>query len=744
MAGALPFRLGPWRVEPALHRLVHLEGAGAPERVEPKVLAVLVHLASRPGEVVSQDELLDAVWGTRHVSEELVRRAVYELRKVLGDDPRRPEYIETVPRVGYRLIAAVVPDEDRDAAAGGGGGRAPLAATAQGLRRPARRGSAAVAAGLGAAALLAGWWLAARAIERAAPLRLTPLTAAPGLEYDPALSPDGSRVAFVRAEDDGSGARLVVRLLAADSEIDLARLDGGGGDPTWSPDGSRVAFAREEESEEGARWSVASVPALGGGERRLLDLGPRRPYGLDWSPDGRSLAFGWAEDGGAPYALHLFSLEDGSLRRLTAPPAAIAGDGAPAWSPDGSRIVFLRNHVALVQDVFVVDTAGGDARRVTPASRKIYDVDWAPDGASLLATVYEAGDHRLARLPLAGGAPRRLAGAGEGAMSFSVGASGFDGGGRLVYSRYAWRFSVWRLDRDGPAPASAPAPGPGYSHVAFRPRRLPALSSTRFDSELAVSPDGERIAFSSTRSGSFEIWLAPLDAEAGESARRLTDFGGPWTGQPRWSPDGRAIAFASTAGGDVDVWTIDPRGGLPRRLTDSAALDLAPGWSGDGRSLYFASNRSGAWEIWRQAPVESGVAERVTRGGGYLGLESFDGRWLWFTRRGEDGLWRMALPAGEPELAVPELDRGMWGNWAPVPDGVVFVAKTSDHRAALLRWRERAPPRESRWSGIEELVRLDGWPINPSLAAGPEGRWLLWSQTEPGEVESDLMLVEGL
>jgi hypothetical protein len=134
----------------------------------------------------------------------------------------------------------------------------------------------------------------------------------------------------------------------------------------------------------------------------------------------------------------------------------------------------------------------------------------------------------------------------------------------------------------------------------------------------------------------------------------------------------------------------------------------------------------------------------VTSGGGYLGLESFDGRWFWFTRRGEDGLWRMALPAGEPELAVPELDRAMWGNWAPVPEGVLFVAKIPGHRAAFLQWRERAPPREARGSRIEELVRLDGWPMNPSLAAGPQGRWLLWSQTEPGEVESDLMLVEGL
>lgn len=743
-----PFRLGPWRVEPSLHRLVPAAGAGEPVQVEPKVLGVLVHLASRPGEVVSQEELLDAVWETRYVSEELVRRAVYELRKVLGDDARHPEYIETVARAGYRLIAPVLPAGEEPPRA---------AAEAPGSRRAgrSRRRLAAAAAALAVAAVAAGWWIA-RDSGGAGALRLTPLTATPGLEYDPALSPDGARVAFVRAREDGSGARLVVRLVAEDSEIELARPGPRGGEPAWSPDGSRVAFVRREERAGGPGWLVVSVPALGGSERRLADLGPRRPYGLAWSPDGRTLAFGWGEDDDAPYALHLLSLDGGSLRRLTAPPPAISGDGAPAFSPDGREIAFLRNRVPSVQDVFVVDAAGGEARRVTPAARKITDVSWAPDGASLLVAVYEAGDHRLARLPLEGGAPRRLAGAGEGAMSLTVAGGAAPGAGRLVYSRYAWRFTLWRLDRDGggrPATTAAAGPAAAGPSSGPEPRPLPALSSTRFDSELALSPDGTRVAFSSSRSGSFEIWIAPLGEEgAGEGAaggggrgRRLTEFGGPWTGQPRWSPDGRTIAFASAAGGDVDLWTVDPRGGLPRRLTDSPALDLAPAWAADGRSLYFASNRGGAWEIWRREVGGSGggdgdgedvAPERVTRGGGYFARPSADGRSLWFTRRGEDGLWRMALPHGEPEPVVPALDRSFWGSWVLTPEGVVFVAKTPDHRAALLRWTEGA--------GTRELARLRGWPINPSLAAGPDGRWLLWSQTEPGQVESDLMLLEGL
>ena len=98
------FRLGAWRVEPGLGRI----STDATERVvEPKVMDVLVHLAARPGEVVSADELIASVWHGRPMGDNPVHRCVSILRRALGDDAHRPRYIGTVPKRGYRVVAPV-------------------------------------------------------------------------------------------------------------------------------------------------------------------------------------------------------------------------------------------------------------------------------------------------------------------------------------------------------------------------------------------------------------------------------------------------------------------------------------------------------------------------------------------------------------------------------------------------------------------------------------------------------------
>jgi len=109
------FRIGGWRIDPELNR-VSRDGEAA--QLEPKIMDVLVRLASEPGEVVSKQQLLDSVWNADFVTEGVLSRAIAELRSHLGDDARNPTYIATIPRRGYRLIAetASLPDAPTEAA----------------------------------------------------------------------------------------------------------------------------------------------------------------------------------------------------------------------------------------------------------------------------------------------------------------------------------------------------------------------------------------------------------------------------------------------------------------------------------------------------------------------------------------------------------------------------------------------------------------------------------------------------
>src|SRR5438128_9784833 len=97
-------RVGNWTVEPALNQL---SAAGKTVKLEPKAMAALIHLAERPGQVVSREALLSAIWPGVVVGDDSLTQAVIKLRKALGDVAESPAYIQTIPKRGYRLVAKV-------------------------------------------------------------------------------------------------------------------------------------------------------------------------------------------------------------------------------------------------------------------------------------------------------------------------------------------------------------------------------------------------------------------------------------------------------------------------------------------------------------------------------------------------------------------------------------------------------------------------------------------------------------
>src|SRR5262245_6367299 len=95
------FKIGNWLVQPNLGRITN--GARS-EKVEPKVMEVLCCLAQQPGETVTREQLLETLWADAFVTEDALNRAISRLRKVFDDDPKNPSVIETIPKIGYRLI----------------------------------------------------------------------------------------------------------------------------------------------------------------------------------------------------------------------------------------------------------------------------------------------------------------------------------------------------------------------------------------------------------------------------------------------------------------------------------------------------------------------------------------------------------------------------------------------------------------------------------------------------------------
>ena len=438
-----------------------------------------------------------------------------------------------------------------------------------------------------------------------------------------------------------------------------------------------------------------------GTDERLVVGGDLAPTGLAWTPDGAALvAVGRAAPGG-PQGLVVIDLATGARRQLTDGGGGATRDVLPVVSPDGERVAFMRWVDDSASHVYVVPFAGGDEVRVTDRTSSVAGVAWTPDGRSVVFSSDRTGLYRLwAAEP--GRAPRRLA-----VPAQDPGSPTTSPAGVLAYADWRYNTNVWV------APTAAPAEGRAVH------------ASTLWEEEPALSPDGARVAFVSTRGGAPELWAGRVD---GGEAVRLTDHGGALHA-PRWSPDGRAIAYQARTGDGYDVYVVSAEGGRPRRLTDHPADDVNPRWSRDGRSVLVGSERGGAWAVW-QIPVEGGAARRVLDGA-FVADEGADGA-LYSMRPGEAGLYA-TRPGGEPRR-VADVSRSDWHNWAATSVGV-FALDRSAGAPRVVRIDPGGPTVVA--DGLGELT-----PFRATLSVADDGSALAWGRVD--SAENDIVVIEGL
>ena len=344
------FYLDSWQVEPGQNRLIR---DGHSVRVEPKVMDLLVYLASKAPEVVSREVLLDEVWADAVVGDEALSLSISKLRRAFADDPRAPRVVETIPKRGYRLIAPVERPTEGGAARPtspvwrwryllGLLGLLAIVALAWQLLVTTRESSTAPEAEPPVAELME--------VDRSE-LVTVPVTTLPGRERDAAISPDGRFVAFAWAEEPRTGLQIYVKELDGGPATVLVELaeTATALSPVWSADGSEVAFLHYE----GAACSVVAASVRDGTQRVLADCDGNQLGELAWSPSGEWLAFPQQLGPDEPAGLVLYSVASGEQRRLM-DSETTASDHEPVFSPDEKHLSFKRSQRARVGDLFVV------------------------------------------------------------------------------------------------------------------------------------------------------------------------------------------------------------------------------------------------------------------------------------------------------------------------------------------------------------------------------------------------------
>jgi len=661
------YRFGPFRLDARKYRLWRDDEIVSLTR---KASHTLVALVSHAGDIVDKEDLLREVWPDTFVNEDTLTQNISTLRKALGDDAEIPEYIETVPRRGYRFLAPVVeepatgemvPPDGAPATRGTGaatGGPAPR--TRERLWMAIAVTATAVALALGVTLLLpadpAPVGLPFRFNVR--PPRGTALASAG------AVSPDGHFIAF--AARDGSGRTLLaLRAVDALDPITLADTDGAS-HPFWSPDSRSIGYFAEGE---------LRTIGVGGGPTTTLAQTGASPQGGTWNRAG-VIVF----SPGSFSALRRVSALGGAVEDATSlsQDARETGHWWPQFLPDGEHFLFS---VASAESgragLYVGSLSGGEPQRVLDVSAAGAVYAWPgyllfTRNRTLMAQPFDASSLRLSGTPMPVAAdvspPDLLSG-----PQVSASATGLLGlaSGRTG-SRLTWYDRAGRLLGSGRALVDLRNPALSADERSVVAERMEAGRShlwlldldrgvtsriTEGDAsgQSAVwAPDGQSIAYSSVRRGSLDLYLRSMvtgkdeDVLVGAAqAERAFD----------WSPDGRYLVYGTTASsGRSDLWLLPMTGERrPVAYLDGTFNEMQAAVSPDSRWLAYTSDESGEWDVYVQSFPEPGRKLRVSVAGGAQPRWRSDGGELFFL-----------APDGRV-MAAPVADRATMRLGVPVP-----------------------------------------------------------------------------
>ena len=483
-----------------------------------------------------------------------------------------------------------------------------------------------------------------------APPRVTRATFSPGLQEQPAFSPDGKLLAYVT--DERGNLDIVVQPRGGGAPIQVVATDADEAQPAWSPDGTRIAFCSARD--HGGRLNFAL------GQDVLTELVDGRGGDLFIVPALGGTAVKLVEDG-----------------------------YYPAWSPDGTRIVYQSNR-GDKWDLWTISPEGGQPARLTNDADFNYQPSWSPDGRWIAYASRAGGVANVRVIPAAGGASAELT---HGA-TFVLHPSWSRDGRSIVYSAFENVTNLWELPvSDGRAAGS--------------PRRI-TLGGGQ-DVDAAVSHDGKYIAFATNRTNG-DIWELSLPSGALRQVSSETTL----EQYPELSPDGKTLLVESDRTGQLAIWTLDLSGRFREQVSPGRAMYAH--WSPDGRQVsYLLGGTIRIHPLGNVSGADTGI-----RNAGWAAPFSPDGSTLAFAAPGDPALslYTISSRAVRRLGAVPGTSSMGDATWSPDASALVAQVQKETTRELWIFPADGSSPRRltngesedshPRWSSVnaDEILFL--------------------------------------
>jgi eukaryotic-like serine/threonine-protein kinase len=620
-------RFGPYD---ANLKTAELRKNGRVVRMQEQPFQVLAALLLRAGEVVTREELRERLWPGESFGDfdQGLNTAINKLREALRDSAANPEFIETLPKRGYRFMHAIEAEPAVSTAT-------EVRVEPTGTSKPALLRVTAVISAI-IAVVFATLWIRRPPSDPQLPLRrfavLAPIAnyAHPDVRLL-AASPDGRHIAIIAGEGES-------KLWIQDLDQQQPRaVEGSEGalSPFWSPDSNMVGFAVAADTGKLKKVSIKGGPVI-----TVCDVSGLYISGGSWSPDGASIVF----TAGSPTALHIVPATGGTAKLLISPELIEQDPGeqstgagrAPGWISQPhflpvegeGRAVLFTYFAHEAPSLMVWDLKNGRHHTIGSGYNPFYSSTGHllyRSGTDLWGRTFSLKERR----PL--GEAFRVA---RNATDPSVASDG-----TLIYRDAVVEQLVW-LDRSGTRIGAIGQQASGFFYPALSPdgRRVAVETLENNNMDVWVSdifrgtrirltthaatdllpvwaPEGDQLAFSSYRAGNTDIFVRRADTSSEEKALASTSYNERVSD---WSRDGQHILYSLVhPKTGWDLWYLKRNAGKwePYPLSQTSFNERAPKLSPDGRYVAYLSDESGRQEVYvRQFPMGGRVRPVSTRG----------------------------------------------------------------------------------------------------------------------------------
>ena len=612
--------------------------------LEPQAYQLLsLFIAAEQGQL-SRDQMIEQLWAGRVVSESAINKSVSLLRKAFAQLDPATTYIETLPKVGYRLCQSVTPEatemsEKTETVQQAVNSPAEPAIAVETIT--ATQTAAVKSSGLKTKLILGLLWtapllffvlwffitLAPEPEKLPTPYinEPVPVSHAQGVDYDVSLSKDGSKLLYFSAEAGKNQLILQQKagkkqLLSEDKNLVTAAL---------SPDALQVLWVKKHQQGCVIEWFLIAAPEQ---KKTVAQCNTDSVVKIAWQNDSKGFYLRDRADKTQPYALSRYRLDTSAKEQITNPlsPESPTGELAFAESDDGKTLAVLRYLENQQTLLLLLDSSSFAVLKQKILPLQATNIDWLAgqlllsQGAELLQ--YNTATAELEFLFYTGRTVQSLAVANQ----------------QIYYADYELDADIWQHDLN-------------TNTTRIR------IGSSKVDRMPRVNHKGD-LAFLSQRGGKEQIWLQP----AGQNEYQLADLpGSPAFVRLQWSPDGESLLFSK----DGALWQLMVASGQSRVLVAPDKQVEVANWMANGTGIIYSSKQSGDWQLW-QLDLKTAASTQLTQQGGYSGYLLKNQ--LYFSKFHQDGLFVLNLSTGEEQLLIADFNKINWLNWRLSDDQIYY------------------------------------------------------------------------